>query len=162
MAAKSDLSKLNTKIDALGRKTAKWRDEVQLVLVQVAYQAFNGNNVDPATRLVKVLTGGDKTALVKWIEQHTPAYWSKDKVAFQFNKSFKGEYDPIALLAAPWWELAIKEKNISSTLDVLDSLRDFIKRMEREAKAGDKTITHKELISDLNALAGKVAQAEIK
>lgn len=149
---------LNKKIDALGKRTAKWRDDVQLVLCQVAQQAFDGSNVDPATRLVKVLTGADAKAIIHWIEAHMPAVWVKAEEKFRFNKSFVGEYDAITLMSEAWWELATKPKNVSSSLDCLDAVRDLIKRLEREIAAGKKQVTHTEAIEGLKALCGSLAR----
>lgn len=151
---------LNKKIDNLGKRTAKWRDDVQLVLCQVAQQAFDGSNVDPATRLVKVLTGADAKAIIHWIEAHMPAVWVKAEEKFRFNKSFVGEYDAITLMAEPWWELATKPKNVSSSLDCIDAVRDLIKRLEREVAAGKKEVTHQEAIVDLKAICGKLDRTE--
>ncbi|OHD24075.1 MAG: hypothetical protein A2Y38_14650 [Spirochaetes bacterium GWB1_59_5] len=153
----SDVKKLNAQIDNLGKRTAKWRDDVQLVLIQCAQHAFDGSNVDPCTRLVKVLHGSDMTALIRWIEAHMPAYWVKAENKFKFNKSFQGEYDAITLMASPWWELAKKAKEVSSSLDMLDSLRHFIKRMEKEASreidGKPVTVEHAELLTKLSAIA---------
>lgn len=153
----SDVKTLNRKIDGLGKRTAKWRDDVQLILVQCAQHAFDGNNVDPCTRLVKVLHGSDMTALIRWIEAHMPAVWMKAENKFRFNKSFNGEYDAITLMASPWWELAKKPKDVTSSLDMLESLRHFIKRMEKEAAReidGKKiTVEHADLLTKLAAIA---------
>ena len=60
-------------------------------------------------------------------------------------------------MANPWWNLAKKAKEVSSTLDVLDSLRSFLKRMEKEAAKeidGKKiTVEHAELLTQLAAIA---------
>lgn len=156
----SDISKLNRKIDALGRKNAKFNDDVQLILVQCAYQAFEHSNVDPVTRLAKVLKGTDARAIIRWVEGHMPAIWIKAEVKFRFNKSFVGEYDALTLMAEPWWELATKVKNVSSSLDCLDAVRDLIKRLEREVAAGKKEVTHTEAIVALKAVCGGIERAE--
>jgi hypothetical protein len=156
-----ELKKLNAKIVALGKKTSKWRDEVQETLVGCAWQAFNGDNVDPCTKLVKVLGGADARAIIKWIESHMPARWVKSENQFRVNKSFKGEYDALVLLAAPWWELATKTHNIDSSLDCLDAVRNLIKRIESEIKSGKKTVEHVEVLAELKAVAGKVEQASM-
>lgn len=156
-----ELKQLNRKIAELGKRTAKWRDDVQLVLVGCAQQAFDGSNVDPCTKLVHVLSGADSRAIIHWIEAHMPAVWVKAEEKFRFNKSFKGEYDAITLMAEPWWELATKPKNVASSLDMLTELGAFIKRMEREVAAGKKTVEHKEVLEELKALSGKLAQANL-
>jgi len=165
MSAKSPIAKLNARIDALGKRTAKWRDDVQLILVSCAVFAFEDSNVDPCTRLVKALHGADATALIRWIEAHMPAYWVKAENRFKFNKSYKGEYDAVTLMAEPWWNLAKKAKDVSSSLDMLDSLRSFIKRMEREATKeidGKKvTVEHGELLVKLQAIANSTEYGEV-
>lgn len=157
------LKQLNQKINGITKRTSKWRDDIQFILVGCAQHAFNeeGQNVDPCTRLVKAVGGADVRALIHWIEAHLPAIWIKAEEKFRVNKSFKGAYDPVTLMAEPWWELAVKPKNVSSSIDVLDAVRDLVKRMQREVAAGKKTVAHKELIGELRALVGKVEMAEL-
>ena len=154
-----ELKELNKRIKAIASKTSKWRDDVQLALVGCAFHAFEHNNTDPATRLVKVLHGADATALIRWIEGHMPCIWVKSEEQFRFNKSFKGEYDAITLMAEPWWDLAKKAKDVSSTFDALEAVRNLIDRIEREIKAGKKTVEHADVLESLKAVAGKSAQA---
>lgn len=160
------IKQLNAKIAGIAKRTAAWRDDVQLILVGCAQHAFDNGNVDPATRLVKALTGADARALIHWTEKHMPAVWVKAESQFRLNKSFKGEYDAVTLLSEAWWELATKPKDISSSLDVLDALRSFIKRMEREAAKeidGQKvTVEHADLITKLSTLANAVEFVEAK
>lgn len=158
------IKQLNAKIAGIAKRTETWRNDVQIILVGCAQHAFDNGNVDPATRLVKALTGADARALIHWTEKHMPAVWVKAENQFRLNKSFKGEYDAIALLGDAWWLLATKPKEVSSSLDVLDSLRGFIKRMEREAAKeidGQKvTVEHADLITKLTALANAVEFVE--
>lgn len=153
-----DSKTLNKKIDDLGKKHATWRQNVQLVLVACAKQAFDHKNVDGFTRLTTVLGGADMKAIITWAETYAPARWSKQDVAFKLNKSFKGDFDGLYLLGQAWWERATKPQNVSSTFDVLEVVRDLIKRAEKEVAAGKKTVTHAEMIFELKAIAGKEAQ----
>lgn len=155
------VKQLNAKINALGKRTEKWRNDVQEVLTNCAAFAFEDSNVDPCTRLVDVLQGADAKAVIHWVEAHMPAVWVKAEGKFRFNKSFIGEYDPLVLLAEPWWELATKPKNVSSSFDVLDSVRNLITRIEREIASGKKTVTHGDMLASLKQLAGDAAQKEI-
>lgn len=160
------LKALNQKIVALGKRTVAWRNEVQMCLVGCAQHAFDSNNVDPCTKLVGVLHGADAKALIHWIESHMPAVWVKAENKFRFNKSFIGNYDAVVLMAEPWWELATKAKEVSSSLDMLDALRGFIKRMEREAAKeidGKKvTVEHAEVLANLKALANSVEYTKVE
>lgn len=153
-----ELKELNKRISSIGKKTAKWRDDVQLALVGCAYHAFEHGNLDPATRLVKVLHGADATALIRWIESHMPAVWVRSEEQFRLNKSFKGEYDAIVLMAEPWWELAKKAKSVSSVFDALEAVRHLIDRIEREIESGKKTVEHADVLKELKAVAGKAAK----
>lgn len=158
-----ELKKLNAKISALGKRTGKWRQDVQEIIVACAEHAFKGNNVDPLTRLVGALGGADLRAVIHWAEKHCPAVWVKAESKFRFNKSFKGEFDAATLMAAPWYELAVKPKEIASSIDVLESLRGFIKRMEKEAElevdGKKRTVEHAELLAKVKALANDVEYA---
>ncbi len=151
-----ELKKLNAKIASLEKRTAKWRDEVQFCLIGCAQHAFESNNVDPCTRLVKALHGADSRALIHWIEKHMPAVWIKDEAKFRVNKAFKGEYDAVTLMASPWWEMATKAKNVASSVDCLDAVRQLIKRLEKEVADGTKEVAHVEAIGELKALCGRL------
>lgn len=144
---------LNKKIDALGKRTAKWRDEVQLVLVECAIFAFDDKNVDPCTRLVKALTGAESKALVRWIEGHMPAVWMSKEEKFRFNKSFNGVYDAITLMAEPWWHLVTKLKNVPSSIDALESFRQLIARLNKEVEKGEKTVENADFLAAMVAAA---------
>lgn len=147
--AKSADSALNKEIDALGKKTAKWRDDVQVVLVKCAAQAFVHNNADPFTRLIGVMAGADMKALIRWAEEYTPVIWMKTEGKFRINKSFNADHDPVVLLGKAWWDLATKAKNVSSTYDVLEVVQDLIKRAEKEVKGMKKTVQHADMIMEL-------------
>jgi hypothetical protein len=151
---------LNRKIDSLGKKTAKWRDDVQIVLVQCVYHAITYKNVDPCTRLVGVMTGADMKAIIHWLENHAPVVWIKSEEKFRFNKSFVGEYDATSLLGDAWWIRAIKPRDVSSTLDCLDAIRSLIKRLEKEIEAGKREVVHPEAIEELKAVCGRIERAE--
>lgn len=151
------IKKLNAQIKSIKSKTAKWRDDVQLCLVGCAQFAFDDRNVDPCTNLVNAVQGADVTAVIHWIEAHMPAVWMKSEGKFRFNKSFNGEYDALVLMAAPWWELAKKPQQVSSTFDALEAVRNLISRIEREIASGKKTVEHAEVLNELKAVAGKTA-----
>jgi len=152
MAAKKVIAvdaSLNKQIDALGKKTAKWRDDVQVVLVACAKQAFDHGNVDPFTRLIGVMGGADMKALIRWAEEFAPCVWMKSETKFRFNNSFEAEFDGLYLLGQAWWLLATKPAQVSSTYDVLEVVQEMIKRCEKEVKAGKKTVEHKDMIMEL-------------
>lgn len=156
------LKQLNSRIAGLAKRNAKFNDDVQLVLVGCAQQAFDGSNVDPCTKLVNVLKGTDAKAIIHWIEAHMPAIWVKAEGKFRFNKSFVGEYDAITLMAEPWWELATKPAQVSSSFDVLESVRALIKKAKKEIESGKRTVEHASMIAQLEALAannGEFAKA---
>lgn len=156
------IKQLNAKINAIAKTTAKWRDEVQLILVGCAQHAYDDGNVDPCTKLVHALTGADARAIIHWIEEHMPAVWVKAEDKFRFNKSHKGEYDAVVLMAEAWWELATMPKNVSSSLDCLDAVRQLVKRLEKEIASGTKTVAHAEIVAKLSALTNEVEFAESK
>jgi hypothetical protein len=158
--ANADLKKLNARIRALGTKTSKWREEVQACLIGCVYQAIEGDsNIDPCIQIVKQLQGADVRAVMHWLEKHAPVRIKQG--SFVFNKSFEGEYDPIYLLSQPWWDMAVKPKDVTTSLDCLDAIRSLVARLEREVTKGEKTVTHVEAIVELKALCGKVEQAAI-
>lgn len=159
-----ELKKLNAQIKSIATKTSKWRDEVQFCLIGCAEFAFDHSNVDPATRLVHAVKGSDMTALIHWMEKHMPVIWVRADDKFRYNKSFKGEFDGLALAAEPWWELAKEPREVQSSVDCLDMVRGLIKRINKEIEAGKKTVAHADLIAQLSAVANdyefKLAEAE--
>jgi uncharacterized protein (UPF0335 family) len=159
--ANVELKKLNSRIQKLGKKTAAWREEVQACLIGCVYQAIEGDsNIDPCIQIIKQLQGADVKAVMHWLEKHAPVIVRRG--SFVFNKSFVGEYDPIYLLANPWWDIAVKPAQVSSSIDFREQLDAFIKRMEREVEKGEKNIEHKEVLAEVKALAGKLSQAAIE
>lgn len=172
------IKQINGKIASLTKSHVKFNDEVQLILCSVA-QFAHEKNVDPATRLL-ILNPDEKDAkkrvfrfdsvdnkiLIHWIEKHMPARWVASSASFAFNKSFEGEYDAMALMSEPWYQKAVKPRQVSSSLDMLESLRSFIKRQEKEAARviDGKAIAveHAEIMGMLKAIANKVEYAETK
>lgn len=161
MTYQMNVAELNKKISRLEKHTAKWRDMVQEVAVGCAFQAFTHKNVDSATKLIHSLKGADINAVKTWLERYSPCRWNKELSGFKFNKSFSGEFDHAFLSANLWYELAKKPAQLSSVYDVLEVVRDLVKRAEKEIQLGKKTVQHADMIEDLKALAGKVAQRDI-
>lgn len=168
------IKQLNGKIKTIAGQKVKMRNLIQEVVVESCPHAFDDKNVDPFTNLVNACQGAvDVKALIHWIEKHAPAIWRKDEAKFKFNKSFVGAFNREYLMEQPWWENAVKAKDVSSSLDMLDALRSFIKRMEREAAKeidGKKMeVSHAELLDGLKKLANdteyndkEVRAAEVK
>jgi hypothetical protein len=156
-----DSKTLNKKIDALGKKHISWRDDVQIVLVACAKQAFVHNNVDGFTRLTSVLHGADMKAIITWAETYSPAIWQKKDVKFRYNKSFEGDFDGLFLLGQAWWERATKPQNISSVFDVLEVVQAMLKRAEKEVNATNniKQVIHKDLLADVRIAVTKYEEA---
>ena len=172
------IKQINGKIAHLTKSHAKFNDEVQLLLCSIAQYAYE-KNVDPATRLLITnpdekdvkkrqfrFDSVDNTVLIHWIEKHMPARWVASSASFAFNKSFVGEYDAVALMASPWYQKAVKPRQVSSSLDMLDSLRSFIKRQEKEAArvidGQPIAVEHAEILDMMKAIANKVEYAEKK
>ena len=172
------IKQINGKLASLTKSHAKFNDEVQVLLCSIAQYAYE-KNVDPATRLL-ILNPDEKDAkkrvfrfdsvdnkiLIHWIEKHMPARWVASAAAFAFNKSFDGEYDAVTLMSEPWWKKAAKPTSVSSSLDMLESLRSFIKRQEKEvARVIDGqpiVVEHAEILDMMKAIANKVEYAEKK
>lgn len=157
-----ELKKLNSQIKAIATNKVKARDQIQIALVGVAQYAFDDKqpNLDPARNLVLACEGAyDIQALVAYIESHMPARWVKETQSFRLNKSFKGEYDAVALMADPWWVKAKKADSVESTFDMLEKVRALLKKAEREVKAC-KEVKHADMIRELNAICGKFDRAD--
>lgn len=165
----SDVKKLNADIKAFAASNVKMRDRVQVLLVRCAAIAHDFDthkgNADPFTNLVAAAKGLDAKAIIAWAEKHAPVIWRKGEDGvrrFAYNKSFKGEdYNATVLLATPWWEMARDAQEVASTVDFYEQLQSFIKRMEREVKAGTKQVKHAEVLNELRAVSGKMAQQMI-
>ena len=172
------IKQINGKIASLTKSHVKFNDEVQIILCSVA-QFADEKNVDPATRLLISnpdekdakkrkfrFDSVDNAVLIHWIEKHMPARWVAASASSGFNKSFVGEYDAVTLMSSPWWKKAVKPTSVSSSLDMLDSLRSFIKRQEKEAArfidGAPITVEHAEIMDMLKAIANKVEYAQVK
>ena len=172
------IKQINGKIAHLTKSHAKFNDEVQVLLCSIAQYAYD-KNVDPATRLLILnpdepdakkrqfrFDSVDNKVLIHWIEKHMPARWVNSTASFAFNKSFDDEYDAAELMASPWWKKAVKPTAVASSLDMLDSLRSFIKRQEKEAArvidGTPITVEHAEIMDMLKSIANKVEYAEKK
>lgn len=161
-----DLKSFNRRVGNLTKNNTVFKNEVQQLLCIAAQYAFSDDhNVAPFTNLLMSgkgfrFDGVDNKTLIHWIEAHAPARWDNKELRFRFNKSFKGEYDAVVLLSEPWWKKAAQPKDISSSLDMLEALRGFLKRMEKEAAVevdGKKrTIEHAEILRKLTVIANDV------
>ena len=92
-------------------------EAIQKALVAASSVAFNVDyhkkNVQPFSMIVDGLRGTDRQTIIKWIEAHAPAIWRKDtsgKGRFQFNNSFKGEFDFDVLWGEKWYDLVPDER----------------------------------------------------
>lgn len=138
-------------------------EAIQKALVAACSVAFNTEyhkkNVAPFTSIVEGLRGTDRQTIVTWIKTHAPASWvEKDgKKRFQFNESFKGEFDSTALFADKWYDAVPSTKTLVDTIDFKEQLANFIKRMEREVKAGTKTISHLEVLKAVKETSAKLS-----
>ena len=102
-------------------------EAIQKALVAASSVAFNVDyhkkNVQPFSMIVDGLRGTDRQTIIKWIEAHAPAIWRKDtsgKGRFQFNNSFKGEFDFDVLWGEKWYDLVPDERTLKSTIDFRD------------------------------------------
>lgn len=155
---KQELAKLNRDIKALGTRTAKWRDAVQLCLVGAAACAFEDHNVTPCTAIVNALEGADRRTLIHWIESHMPARWDQAAAGFKGRKT-KDDYDAITLMAEPWWKNTPKPAAIASSFDVLAKLRAVLAGAEKAAAKSHEVIGA-EALDDVRALIARLSVAE--
>lgn len=161
--AKNTIQIINKRIDAVGKKTAAWREEIQEILVDAAEHAFLHSNVDPFTRLINVLKGADIKAVSKWIETHAPARWDGKENKYKTRK-IEAEYDREFLLGEKWYDRAQTPREIVSEFDVLKLVQDMLKKADREVNATKniKTILHKELMFEVQAAVGKYVKSQEK
>lgn len=164
-----DTKTLNKRIDALGTKTAKWRDDVQVVLCACASRAYDDahRDVDGFTRLIHKLVGADMKAVVRWIVKNTPSNWEAKKDTpygvggFTFNKSFKDAQDPLELLGNPWWTHAQQPKDVPELFDLDAAILHLVKRMDQANTKGLPVYGHGPIAETLAKLA-KVHLAEVE
>lgn len=165
-----DTKTLNKRIDALATKTAKWRDDVQVVLVACASRAFDDahRDVDGFTRLIHKLDGADLTAVARWIKTFAPANWDSKKETpygmggYTLNKSFEGEFDAVWLLGEAWWSTAKKaqEANEALLFDIDVSIASLLKRIAAASKKGLPVTGHGP-VAEMLAKAAQVKLAKV-
>ena len=159
------IKQLNSAIASWGKRSTKVvKTEAQNLLVECACHAFADKNVDPFTRMVAAAEGLDRKTMVSWITKHAPANWQQETGAFKFNKSFKGEFDREFLTKQVWWEKTAKVTEIAAEIDMLELVRAFIKRAEKEAAvevAGKKReVKHAALLDGLKKIANDTEYAD--
>jgi len=159
------IKQLNSAIASWGKRSAKViKTEAQSLLVECACHAFNDKNVDPFTRMVTAAEGLDRKTIVAWITKHAPATWVQETGSFKWNKSFKGEFDREFLTKQVWWEKTAKVTEIATEIDLLEMVRQFIKRAEKEAGvevAGKKReVKHAALLDAVKKIANDTEYAD--
>lgn len=142
---------------------------IQKALVACSAVAFNEEyhkrNVSPFTQLVEGLRGTDRQTIIKWIEGHAPALWREGKNGtkrFQWNASFKGEFDAALLFSEKWYDLVPPTRKLQSTIDFREQIDNLVKRLTRELESGTKEVKHPECLKELKALQGRLSMAEVK
>jgi hypothetical protein len=158
--------------NGLAIRNANFNRDLQTLLVDAAEHAFDtSKNVDALRQVVIKgsafrFTGIDNAVLIAWIEKYTPARWDNKELKFRFNKSFNGDFDRELLMANPWHKKAKKPTAVSSSIDYLDMVRSFIKRMEKEAAVevdgAPRKVEHAELLIKLQTIANAAEYAEAK
>ena len=156
---KNELAQLNRDIKSLAKRTARWRDAVQMCLVGASCCAFEDHNVTPATAIVAAVEGADRTTLIHWVEAHMPARWNAAEARFKGNKSFVGEYDAMTLMAEPWWAKTPKPEQIASSFDVAARLRAVLAGAEKAA-AKDREVVGAEALDAIRAIVARLSVTE--
>ena len=164
-----DAKTLNKRIDKLGEKTAKWRDDVQVVLTECATRAYDEahKDVDGFTRLIHKLVGADMKAVVRWIVKNTPSNWEAKKDTpygvggFTYNKSFKDAQDPLELLGNAWWTNAQQPKDVPELFDLDAAILSIVKRIDQANTKGLPVYGHGPIAETLAKLA-KVQLSEVE
>jgi hypothetical protein len=162
------VKQLNTSINTWGASVKRVKVKGQELLVECACHAFADKNVDPFTNMVNAAESLDRKTMIAWIVKHAPATWVQEKGAFKWNKSFEGDFDRAALMAASWWAATPKTTEIKLEIDILEAVRSLVKRMEKEAALevevdGVKTkrvVKHQELLAAVTKLANDTEYAD--
>lgn len=156
------IKQIMTTANGLATRNKTFNADLQALLVDAAEHAFSAKNCDALRQVVIKgtefrFTGIDNKVLIAWVEKFTPARWDNKGLKFRFNKGFQGEFDREFLMAQPWHKKSPQPKDIASSIDYLEMVRGFIKRMEKEAavevNGAPRSVKHAELLLKLQTIA---------
>lgn len=150
-------------IDKINKSTSDRRQDIQAALEFAAYCAQADRNADPAIRLFAVVgRETNRQNMAKWLSELAPIGF-KDGTPFFHEKKWKGwtgtlvEFEQGLFDAVPWYLLKTAASEIPDTVDVLEQLRHFLKKLERdvakEVNGAKRTVKHEELLAQVAALA---------
>lgn len=146
-------------IDDINKGTTERRGQIHEALMFCAYCARADRNADPAIRLFAVVgRETNRQNMAQWLSQNAPIGF-KDGVPFFHEKKAK-LYDDQSLVefeasiqnATKWYMLKNETSEVKDTLDILELIRNAVKKGENAVKKGEKKIEHAELLAEVAAL----------
>jgi hypothetical protein len=156
---------LNTKIRSVARRNATLREDIQLIMCNIAGYAYRDGNVSAATNLLNAVVGQDKVAIVRFLHDHCFVNVKKDGTV-SLNKKAKKEcdFDSAESLVAhlignapKWYESAVSNGQAAAALDPAARIRALAKQVQ----SGDRDVKHDmaDLELAMRELVGAMAAA---
>jgi len=138
-------SAIKATIKALGRNTAKVRDNFQAVLCEVAAHAYIEGDARLYNDILEAASGLNRKAMSKWINTYGFARVTKDGV--KLNKTARAEADfadgdavtQYLMNEVPAWY--VTEESVEQIAKELDALAD-IKRLRTKYTKDDANVKH--------------------
>ena len=130
---------LNRKVAGIRRSSAAIRENIHVVLVNLAGHAYEHGDVSVAVNLLNATKGVDKVAIVKYLRDSCFTLVKSDG-SVKLNKKARAEADFVDGDAVvthlntevqPWYEEAVTTEKAASIVDYEKMLANAIKKIEK-------------------------------
>jgi len=130
---------LNRKVAGIRRSSAAIRENIHVVLVNLAGHAYEHGDVSVAVNLLNATKGVDKVAIVKYLRDNCFTLVKSDG-SVKLNKKARAEADFVDGDAVvthlntevqPWYEEAVTTEKAASIVDYEKMLANAIKKIEK-------------------------------
>lgn len=130
------LNEINSRIKSLSRRGKTFDNDIREVAeAALEHASIHGNHV-PLSDLVNAMPKSGRTlALIKWISDHSPLNWNKEKS--QFNKPRNASLDKYKVEAAkavPFWEYTVEKE--PGAVDINKIIAGLFARAEKAKDEG--------------------------
>lgn len=139
------IKQLNTKIRSVAKRNSVLRDDIQVIMCNIAGHAYVHGDVSAASNLLNAVVGQDKVAIVRFLRDHCFVNVKSDG-SVSLNKSARKDADFVdgescvqhLLENAPkWFEAAVSTEQAVAALDVPSRIAALTKQVakgDREVK----------------------------
>lgn len=157
---------INARVATIGKNSAKLRDQIQDVLVEIAGHAYQHGRVTAYDKLFAATSGVNRKKLTAWIHEYGFARIQKDGT-FKLNKAarkdaeFESGEAVVEYLrenAPAWYADEESAAQIKADLNVASRVQSLASQIEKaNAEGRGIKVDYKEVHNALEALKGAIA-----